>query len=300
MIREIRQIIAERWARERKDRAWRHARRSGPTATVDTRHGRLTVYTDDDVIGRLLYTEGEYEFDLMIRSTGTLRDAGKLPPRGHGVMLDIGANIGLTATGMLTNGEFAHVISFEPEPRNFELFQRNIAANNLDSRVTAFPLALSDSDSLVDLELSGANFGDHRVRVSRSRSPATELYDESHRHIIQVRARSLDAVMEDLPAPLHREVCLVWIDVQGHEERVFRGAPKLLSRGIPAVAELWPYGLERAGSSRDSFAALAREYWNDCWVPRGSRFIRYPVGALGALWDEFAPNDRATLLLFTR
>ncbi len=55
-----------------------------------------------------------------------LRDKNLIPGKGEGVLLDIGANIGIISIGMLTQGEMDRAIAIEPDPFNVELLRRNI------------------------------------------------------------------------------------------------------------------------------------------------------------------------------
>jgi len=80
---------------------------------------------------------------------------------------------------------------------------------------------------------------------------------EDARATLRVPMRSMDDVLESegiLPA----RIGLVWIDVQGYEGHLFRGASRTLAGGSPVLSEFWPYGIQRAGMDRDSYALLIR------------------------------------------
>jgi len=83
----------------------------------------------------------------------------RLPPQG--VVVDIGANIGLVSMlfAMLNPG--VRVYSFEANPRTFKFTSQNIKANHLDTQVTVRNLALSSTDGeLIKLfECESANIG---------------------------------------------------------------------------------------------------------------------------------------------
>ena len=69
-------------------------------------------------------------------------------------VVDVGANYGyytLLAAGIV--GTSGHVHSFEPNPRTFELFVKNIHVNWLESIVSAHPLAALDSRKQVELHI---------------------------------------------------------------------------------------------------------------------------------------------------
>lgn len=94
------------------------------------------------------------------------------------VLVDIGANVGMyTIWAAKTRG--ARVFAFEPESQNYALLYRNIVANELSARVTAYCLALSDERAYSQLHLSGFSLGaschtfgakvDHLLRPRESR-----------------------------------------------------------------------------------------------------------------------------------
>jgi tRNA G37 N-methylase Trm5 len=92
------------------------------------------------------------------------------------VVLDVGANIGYYAVlfGRWV-GDGGWVIAVEPEPDNFSLLCRNLAANG-SSNVIPLPVAASDRFGELALYLSSDNKGDHRAYDSH---PSSALGGES-------------------------------------------------------------------------------------------------------------------------
>ena len=250
-------------------------------------------------IGKCLYCDGEFELDLMSKVLGFLRGIQKCPPKGEGTILDIGANIGVISIGMLYAGEVRHAIAIEPEPRNFSLLQRNSILNGLGDRIICLPYAVSHQKTEIQFELSDSNFGDHRVRSALHRADldSGELYSESGRRVIAVQSNEVDALLGNLPETITKDITLLWVDVQGHEGYVFMGAKKLLSKGIPVVAEIWPYGIRRAGMSQEQFLDIAKSHWTSFWVWRRVKFVRYPIDTLDILFDELG-DDAAENIIF--
>jgi FkbM family methyltransferase len=262
---------------------WRLARAVGNTVTVNTRQGRLTVSTRDDVIGRLLYFEGQYQYELVQRTLKFLRDRELLPPKGQGTVLDVGANNGVTSIGMLRDGEFATAVGLEPDPANFGLLTRNVRQNMLDARYTALQFAATDKSGSLSLELSGYNWGDHRIRTERT-GMSSEM-----RSTVNVEGKRLDEIVPAIGTP-----DLVWVDVQGHEGRVFVGGSALFSSGVPVVSEVWPYGILRSGMTILEFCGIAGLYWSTFWVwRRCGRYIAYPIGDLPKFCEELGDGEGA-------
>jgi FkbM family methyltransferase len=64
-------------------------------------------------------------------------------------MWDIGANIGCYCMYPASRKEI-NVCAFEPSPSNYWLLASNIALNDFEDRLVAYPFALSNNKSVVD------------------------------------------------------------------------------------------------------------------------------------------------------
>jgi FkbM family methyltransferase len=272
--------------------SWDLLRRVRSHVTVTTRQGRFRLPLRDEAISKALFIERQYELDLVTRSLAALRSIGRLPARGQGTVLDIGANNGVISIGMLTTGEMAAAIAIEPEPGNFALLESNVKLNGLDGRMTCIRSALSDREGEVAFELSGDNFGDHRVRAT---APVTgpEHYGESGRRVTKVPARRLD---DALTESQRRGLSLIWMDVQGYEAHVLRGAPRVIATTVPLVTEIWPYGLRRAGTSNATFCDVAASHW--ATFSELPDLEPRPVAELPALLDRLSGDEDYTNVVF--
>lgn len=277
---------------------WEALARLRSTVTVSTRQGRFTVFTRDQAIGRWLYCFREFESELVRDVARLLAGQGRLTTGSVGTVLDIGANMGITSITLLRAGVAARALAIEPDPRNFGLLERNALQNDLADRVHPRMCALSERTGTVEMELSGSNFGDHRIRLAPPPDRRPELYRESSRHVVRVRCERLDDLADADPA--FDDVGLAWIDVQGHEGHVFRGGRSFFSRDIPVVAELWPYGLRRAGLAPDEFCELAASLWPAYYMRRRGRWIRYPMATLGLAFEELGDDGEADNVVFGR
>ncbi len=90
------------------------------------------------------------------------------------------------------------------------------------------------------LEQSPDNWGDHRVSVTG----ADGEFGEAARHRITVPSTRLDTLVNSAELP---KATLLWMDTQGYEGFVLKGATALLRERFPLVSEFWPYGMKRAG-----------------------------------------------------
>jgi FkbM family methyltransferase len=141
----------------------------------------------------------------------------------HGrVMLDVGANIGLTSIPRAFLRLFEQIHAFEPEPRNFASLEAGIAENGLIGRMTAWNTAVGEASGTVDLALS-AGIARHRALIRHDeRIPA-----------VAVPITTLDewAIKAGIDP---REVRFIKVDAQGFEPHILTGAQTFLS--VPDVA----------------------------------------------------------------
>ncbi len=172
------------------------------------------------------------------------RVALALLERGEG-FVDLGANLGyytlLAATRVAAQGR---VFAFEPDPDNFALLERNLAANRAH-QARAERCAVGAAAGEARLYLSPDNLGDHR------------LYDSGDgRRAVSTPVVTLDGYFGDRErfprgaGPLH----LVKADTQGCEALILRGAEGFIAEQGPRLCwmlEFWPFGLARCGTSAD-------------------------------------------------
>jgi FkbM family methyltransferase len=210
----------------------------------------ILVDSTDDEIGRLVFMKGDYERLYMEAAVEYLRASPTYTELGP-VFIDVGANIGISTVDALLHFGFKEAICFEPDSRNFRLLRLNILLNDLEDRVTAHRLALSDSDGQAVIERDEGNFGNsHLVEIGAAAGSERE----------PVATRRLDSLIEDGSLDLER-IGLLWIDAQGHDPFVLAGAKTALRAGVPVVVEYWPKALT-AGGSFELFESLVAEHYS--------------------------------------
>ena len=150
-------------------------------------------------------------------------------------VLDIGGNIGWYSVIVAkTIGSAGRLITFEPDPVNFEMLVRNLERVVGCAQTMPRHAAVSDHEGVLQLFLAEGNRGDHRI-----------FNDGTSRPSIDVRTSTLDALLELEP----RLPDLVKSDTQGSEARILRGARATLAKGWRPVfvMEFWPFGLSGSG-----------------------------------------------------
>jgi len=160
------------------------------------------------------------------------------------VFVDVGANIGyytLIAASLI--GEHGQVFSFEPDPENFYLLQRNLQHNGF-AKVDAVDAALADEDSIGKLYLNQHNYGDHQVYDDGSGRPSRSIRLLNGNCYLASKVAAID---------------LLKVDTQGAEYHVIKGLLPLLKKSreqLSMIVEFWPYGLRKAGASGQGLVDL--------------------------------------------
>jgi FkbM family methyltransferase len=157
----------------------------------------------------------------------------KLILRPGDTVLDIGANIGLTAVRSSNLvGETGHVHAFEPNPQMQQLLKDSIAHNQL-SNITLHSIALGDQPGTLELSVPVGHSGAGSL-VRKAGNP-------ERAESVQVAVKTLDSVLAQI-GPIR----LVKIDVEGFEPQVLKGADGLFSRNPPDAMIVELNGYEAA------------------------------------------------------
>jgi FkbM family methyltransferase len=203
--------------RERRCRAAVDVRRAEGRSDLRMVDGaRLFVDPADQGLSRSLMADGFWEM--------WLTEALEAAVRPGMVAIDIGANVGyftMLMGGLVGPG--GHVHAFEPNPPIADLLAASVTGAGLDARVTLHRDALWDVDgaeSLLKVPV-GEPKNAHLVTGAGDGVAGTRLL-----------SRRLDGYPELLDADV------VKIDVEGAEERVWRGMAGLFARARPLTVFL--------------------------------------------------------------
>lgn len=132
------------------------------------------------------------------------------------VVVDIGAHVGAFSITIARRWPDVRVIAYEPNPRNFEFLQQNIAEN--DVVVEAHQVAVWEHDRGVGIVATGADTG----TVSEDAIP--QWGDAVWQ---QVPSVTLEAALQGLP-----EVALMKLDCEGAE------VPLILATPLPVLRKV--------------------------------------------------------------
>jgi FkbM family methyltransferase len=134
------------------------------------------------------------------------------------IVLDVGANIGITSIIAASLLPRSSVIAFEPGERNYQLLRKNIAANNCHT-IQPFRCAIGDQD----LDRIGFRENSAWGCIDSSRPPNAD----------DPPCTTIDTFLQQ-HSPLGR-VSALKVDVEGFELNVLTGARNLIARQSPIV-----------------------------------------------------------------
>ena len=242
--------------------------------TVEADGHLLYVEPHDRAVGARLRRRGVWA------AAETALCKREIKPGMH--VLDVGANIGyFTLLFARLVGPNGHVHAFEPEPRNFELLQRNIARNGY-TNVTAVPKAVSRTSGSQRLYKSPNNLGDHRL-----------AHGTAGRDSIDVSVIALDEFLQD-----EARVDFIKLDIQGAECAAVQGARQLITRSAPLclITEFWPAGMRAFGDDPEQYLQeLSALGFSIAIIAPGSRPEFIPLDGAAALHELVQQNREVDL-----
>jgi FkbM family methyltransferase len=266
-----------------RKRFFKEARPLTPYVSVEVKDLMFFVSTNDSLGRGLFARRWRQDFGHLERAVRRLNEHGLYRPGS--MFVDVGANIGTTTVGAIRWHGFARAVALEPEPRNVQTLRLNLVANEIESTVTVFQVAVSDRDGEVELALSDRSSGAHTLVPLRP--------DGTSAATLTIPAVSLDSlVRRGVIEP--ETVGLVWVDAAGAERLVFAGASALLERGVPIVTAVRPT-LPGWPQTKESLCQLLRGYTGVADLRRDKE---PPVTSLRRLLDSLTKD--ADLLVFRR
>jgi FkbM family methyltransferase len=159
---------------------------------------------------------------------------------GEGNILDIGANIGYTASVLARAAKpGCQVLAFEPEPFNFGILQQTASQPEFADKIIPLQLAVGAEDGVIDLWINERHHADHRIAAGQFRSAHHDSKP------VSVPLVKIDSFLARRPGA----VSFVKIDVQGYELAVCQGMRNTLEQnpGISVVLEYMPSAMRELG-----------------------------------------------------
>lgn len=242
---------------------------------VDIPEGRVLFDKDDPVMSGAI-SLGKYEPETIALFRSYLKE--------DMVVVDIGANLGyftVIAAGLV--GPSGNVFSYEPDPRNFALLEKNISVNNF-TQVKAIPKALSDRAGTRELffvdNQATLSFGDKK-QAGRSESVTTD---------------TLDSSLKAMGSP---HIDLIKMDIEGAEPLALEGMQETIANNPNLIIffEFHPNAIERVGRSPLSFLKRFTELGFSLSAVDEDNERRIRITNIAAFADSFQGKERSQNLI---
>ncbi|MHC2363763.1 FkbM family methyltransferase [Rhizobium leguminosarum] len=238
--------------------------------TVDA-GDHLMTFSPADYIGRKVFRKGHFEREAVDRLIVILRERGLL--RKDATLLEIGGNIGTQTVYFALSGTYAHIVSIEPDPRNFPLLALNIRQNRLEEKVRLVNCAAGEHEGEIDFFL---NLNNHGKSSAIRQSPTDQK--------ISVPVKPVSEILAGLSVD-PAAIGLVWMDIEGYEPVACRSMQLLLARRVPLYMEFTPlfYGPE----GTKAFISMLAGFYENCLVVFEDREMEMKVRELPGDFDQY-------------
>ncbi|WP_346351803.1 FkbM family methyltransferase [Oceanimonas sp. AH20CE76] len=170
---------------------------------------KLHLPDNDDHIQKIIRTSNTfYEID-MLKSMDTFLAE-------NSTFIDIGANIGNHTIYAAIKNNVKTVYSFEPQPYVFNTLHKNICNNNLQRKVRAFNIGLSNKSGHIAMgDIDPNNLGMTKLNPNENGD---------------IKVQRLDDIVKK-----EDYVSIIKIDVEGMECCVLEGAKETIIKNAPAI-----------------------------------------------------------------
>jgi FkbM family methyltransferase len=202
--------------------------RAHPEALIDVPSFRFPIHlrfrTTDVPTFRQVIRESEYDWEF-----------ARLPR----VIVDCGANIGLTSVFYSNKYPEAKIIAVEPESSNFEVLKKNTKHYPNVTPIHAALWKTNGKVNLVDFEVGHDGF------------MVSENCDQNTGRSGGITSLTVDKILEDFRLPF---IDILKIDIEGAETEVFEHASSWIQKVGVIVIEL--HDRMKSGCSRSVYAAV--------------------------------------------
>jgi FkbM family methyltransferase len=154
----------------------------------------------------------------------------KVIPKHEGIILDIGANIGIMTYHLSKNFSQNYIHAIEPVPSNVEILKKIIKQKQLKN-VSVHALALGTENSTVKMILP---FENNVYFQGLSHVKHESITEKNEGKEFEVEMKTLDDLFPN------KKIIAIKIDVENFEYFVLKGGEKILKIHHPIIyAELW-------------------------------------------------------------
>jgi FkbM family methyltransferase len=205
------------------------------------------------------------------------------------VFLDAGAMIGwFTLLAASVVGASGKVYSFEPHQETVGYLRSSISINRFEDRISLFPFALSDKETIVHL-FREVGLADGRLNAGNTWMKENDLVSENEFDVGTAPAVKLDSMKFD------RRIDLFKIDVEGAEGKVFNGGENTIHAHRPTIlCEMFPEQLQKVSGCSGQELIQRLENWGY------KTYFLLPDGSIRSWQDSDMPlgHNKLTTVVF--
>ena len=196
------------------------------------------------VLGHTMYLDKHDSLDLSVNGIYNELDTKIVTNhiRPNDVVIDIGAHIGYYSLIFAKLvGPHGHVFSFEPEPSNFKLLEKNIKINNYKN-ITIAQKAVSNKNTKSNLY------------VGQQSSGANRLYEPKKKFTQDFKITEVDCLELDSFLPIvSSKINFIKIDIEGSEYNALLGMKKIIEKNTNLIifTEFDPIAIADSGENSE-------------------------------------------------
>jgi FkbM family methyltransferase len=195
------------------------------------------VYTFFEIL-----VDGQYEFSTFPQSKRLTSDAGDIHMAKPPLIVDCGANIGLSSIWLATKFPHARIYSIEPDPENFRALTKNTAEYR-----NIIPINAAIWDTHTQLYLGNIDAPPNARQVNESAPPEGS--------VCTTQAVTVEEIMQGADA---ERAMIVKVDIEGAEACLFRSNTDWLDRVDLLIIELHDWMLPGQRSSQTFLRRISR------------------------------------------
>jgi FkbM family methyltransferase len=221
------------------------------TMTLDC-GDHIMSFSPGDYIGKKIFRKGHFEREHVDRLLGILKERRLL--REGTTLLELGGNIGTQTIYFALSGQFARIVSVEPDPRNFDLLRANVRQNGLEDCVILVNCAAGENQGEIDFFQHQSNHG--KSGVTRQNASDSKIV---------VPVKPVGSILNEAGTN-PEDIGLIWMDIEGYEPLACHSMQALFARKIPLYMEFSPtfYGPDQS----TAFVQFLAGFYEDCLIFR--------------------------------
>jgi FkbM family methyltransferase len=181
-------------------------------------------------------------FEMVDEQQRAIYEHGAVRVRPGDIVLDCGANVGVTVRAELARGA-GLVVAIEPASAPLDCLRRNLASELQQGKVIIYPRGVWDRDA--ELELTNA---------PNSASTTASVAIQLGQPVEKIRLTTIDRIVQELHL---QRVDFIKMDIEGSEGPALQGALHTVAAFHPRMA----ISLEHRPTDPDTLPALVHRLW---------------------------------------